>query len=40
VKNRDEALLHLQGGKTPLVLGRVAIKELRRNREATEATAF
>ena len=30
IKNRDEALLHLQGTKTPVTLGRVAIRELRR----------
>ena len=30
VKNRDEALLHLQGTRAPLTLGRVAIRELRR----------
>jgi len=30
VKNRDEALLYLRGTKTPVTLGRVAIRELRR----------
>jgi two-component system LytT family response regulator len=34
IKNRDEALLHLQGTKTPVPLGRVAIRELRRALEA------
>ncbi len=36
VKNRDEALLHLQGTKTPVTLGRVAIRELRRALEVPE----
>lgn len=36
IKNRDEALLHLQGTKTPVTLGRVAIRELRRALEVPE----
>jgi two-component system LytT family response regulator len=36
IKNRDEALLHLQGTKTPVPLGRVAIRELRRALEAPQ----
>ena len=34
IKSRDEALLHLQGTKIPMTLGRVAIRELRRTLEA------
>jgi two-component system LytT family response regulator len=34
VKNRDEALLHLQGTKAPVMLGRAAIRDLRRALEA------
>jgi len=36
VKNRDEALLHLQGTRAPLTLGRVAIRELRRALEGPD----